>query len=182
MDKALRNTLRNTVTQCRKLLEEATGALLEGQFGIHGAGTVEDASSMGHLSGEDQRYRGDLLAHLEHIRAAGIKPREAVAQLVREIAFTHLNRLVAFKMMEARGLIREAVSRGMKSQGFLFYLAEHPDDERLWSGGEPERAYRHYLLWLGATFGKRYRRSLTRWTPPTGRFPRKRCSTKCWSC
>ena len=35
MDKALRNTLRTTITQCRRLLEDATAELLEGQFGIH---------------------------------------------------------------------------------------------------------------------------------------------------
>ena len=75
------------------------------------------------------------MAHLEHIKALGYKPTDALAQLVREIAFTHLNRLCAYKMMEAREVwvggqqFREAVSRGMKSQGFLFYLADHPEDE-----------------------------------------------------
>jgi hypothetical protein len=77
-----------------------------------------------------------------------------VAQLVREVAFTQLNRLAAYKLMERRGLIREAVSRGLKSQGFLFYLADHPADERLWSSGRPEVAYRHFLEWLGGTLSE----------------------------
>ena len=79
---------------------------------------------MGHLTDEDRALRRDLLDHLEHIKSVGLKPREALEQLVREIAFTHLNRLCAYKMMEARGLIRETVSRGLKSQGFFFYLAD----------------------------------------------------------
>ncbi len=75
-------------------------------------------------------------AHFGHIKALGYKPKDALDQLVREIAFTHLNRLCAYKMMEAREVyvggqkFREAVSRGMKSQGFQFYLADHPEDER----------------------------------------------------
>ena len=43
---------------------------------------------------------------------------------------------------------REAVSKGLKSQGFLFYLADHPEDEKLYNAGEQEEAYRHFLNWL----------------------------------
>jgi hypothetical protein len=152
MDKPTRNTLRNTVTQCRRLLEGAIGQELAGRFGVYTTGAADDAARMGHLSAEEREYREQLLVHLEHIRASGFKPADAVAQLVREVSFTHLNRLVAYKMMEARGLIREAVSRGAKSQGFLFYLADHPADEALWSGGQSDLAYQHFLTWLGASF------------------------------
>ena len=102
MDKSLRNTLRNVVTQCRKLLEEAVAEVLEGQFGIYTSGKVEDASRMGHLSADDLEYREQLLIHLQHIQAAGFKVKDAVEQLVREVAFTHLNRFCAYKMMETR--------------------------------------------------------------------------------
>jgi len=152
MDKALRNTLRNAVTQCRKLLETAISQELEGSFGIYLTGKLDPAEKMPHLSAEEQAYRQDLVTHLDHIRAGGFKPQEAVSQLVREVAFTHLNRLCAYKMMETRGLIRETVTRGPKSQGFMFYLADHPADEALWSGGDSYAAYRHFLEWLGATF------------------------------
>ncbi len=67
MDKSLRNILRNVVTQCRKLLEEAVAELLEGQFGIYTSGKLEDASRMGHLSTDDLEYREQLLVHLQHI-------------------------------------------------------------------------------------------------------------------
>ena len=78
--------------------------------------------------------------------------RSAVDQLKREIAFTHLNRLVAFKLMEQRGLIREAVSRGTKSRGVEFYLVDHPDDARLYDTGDQETAYRNFLTWQAQQF------------------------------
>jgi len=159
MDQAVRNRLRNVVTQCRRLLEESTAQALQGRFGIYAAGRkddvhVEDDARMGHLTDEDRALRRDLLDHLEHIKAVGLKPREALEQLVREIAFTHLNRLCAYKMMEARGLIREAVSRGLKSQGFFFYLADHPEDEKLHKTGQQDAAYRNFLDWLGGTLSE----------------------------
>jgi len=150
MDKSLRNTLRSVVTQARKILEDAIQEQLQGQLGIHTNGTIEPANAMSHLSVEDQQYREQIIIHLEHIHAAGFTMRDAIAQLVREVAFTHLNRLCAYKMMEARALIRETVSRGLKSKGFLFYVADYPEDEQLWSGGKQDIAYRHFLEWNNA--------------------------------
>lgn len=151
MDKAIRNTLRSTVTQCHRLLETSIAQVLEGRYGIYTDGKPpDDASQMGHLSDEERDYREQVLVHLGHIRAAGFTPADAVGQLVREVAFTHLNRLCAYKLMETRKLIREAVSRGIKSKGFLFYLADHDEDERRYAGGQQDIAYRNFLLWLGS--------------------------------
>ena len=159
MEQGTRNKLRNVVTQCRKLLEESVSQTLQGKFGIYAGKKdtvhIEDESRMAHLSEEDQTYRQDLLNHFEHIKARGFKDKDALDQLIREIAFTHLNRLCAYKMMEARQVyvsgqrFREAVSRGINSNGFKFYLADHPEDERLFSTGNQELAYRHFLDWLG---------------------------------
>src|SRR5205809_5873148 len=103
MDKEIRSKLRYAVTQCRTILERAIGEILQGQFGIHDTGLVEDAESMTHLSADDRQYREQTIVHLEHIKAAGFRPADAVQQLIREAAFTHLNRLCACKMMEVRG-------------------------------------------------------------------------------
>src|SRR5579862_9768863 len=150
MDQGIRNKLRNVVTKCRKLLEEAVSQVLQGQFGISVSGKkddvhVEDESGL-KLTAEDQGCRRDLVAHLGHIQALGYKAKDALAQLVREIAFTHLNRLCAYKMMEARAVwiggkpFRESVSRGMKSQGFQFYLADdaHKEDKKLFDTGHQD--------------------------------------------
>jgi len=160
MDQEIRNRLRNVVTQCRKLLEESISQELEGKYAIFAKKdqvTADSTAPMTHLNDEEQAARKDILDHLDHIKARGFKPKDALDQLIREIAFTHLNRLCAYKMMEAREVyiggqkFREAVSRGTKSNGFMFYLAMdgHEADERLYSTGQQEIAYRHFLDWLG---------------------------------
>jgi hypothetical protein len=159
MDQSTRNTLRNVVTQCRRLLEESVAQVLQGQFGIYATGKkdevqIEPEARMSHLSEEDQAYRQDLLDHYEHIKALGYKAKDALAQLIREVAFTHLNRFCAYRMMESRSLIRESVSKGLKSQGFLFYLADHEEDERRFNTGQQDIAYRHFLNWLGGTLSE----------------------------
>lgn len=162
MNKEQRNSLRNMVIQCRRLLEKSVADSLQGHYGIHTSGEIEQADRLSHLSNEDKAYRQDMLAHLAHIQALGYKAKDALAQLVREIAFTHLNRLCAYKMMEARAVwiggkpFREAVSRGMKSQGFQFYLADdaHQEDKNLFDTGHQDIAYRHFLAWLGATLSE----------------------------
>ncbi len=151
LDKSTRNSLRNAVTRCRRLLEEAVGDVLEGQYGVHRDGRVEAEAAMDHLPPDLREYRAQVISGLEHVRARGFKPAETVPVLVREAAYTHLNRLCAYKMLEQRKLIREAVGRGSNSTGFKFYLAEHPEDEQLWSTGQQDVAYRHFLSWLGAT-------------------------------
>jgi len=146
--------LRNTVTRCRELLEDAVGDVLEGRLGIRRSGEVEDASRMTHLSEEEQQHREQVISHLRHIEAGGLSSKDAVARLVREASYTHLNRLCAYKMLERRGLRREAVGRGINSQGFMFYLADHPEDERLYDNGQQDEAYRNFLRWLGGTLSE----------------------------
>jgi len=75
--------LRNVVTKCRKLLEEAVSQVLQGQFGIYGSGKkdevhVEEESRMKNLSEEDKGYRRDIQAHLGHIEALGYKAKDSL--------------------------------------------------------------------------------------------------------
>src|SRR5579871_3905997 len=158
MNQEIRNRLRNVVTQCRKLLEDSVTQDLEGKFGIftkNGQVIADPNAPMTHLTDEERAARKDILDHFEHIKARGFKPKDALDQLIREIAFTHLNRFCAYKMMEAREVyvggqkFREAVSRGFNSNGVKFYLADHPEDERLFNTGHQEIAYRHFLNWIG---------------------------------
>ncbi len=154
LDKATRNTLRNMVTRCRGLLEEAVGDVLEGRLGVRRSGEVEDAARMSHLSEEEQQHREQVISHLRHIETSGLKSKDAVARLIREASYTHLNRLCAYKMLERRGLRREAVGRSINSQGFMFYLADHPEDERRYDTGGQDEAYRNFLRWLGGTLSE----------------------------
>ena len=153
------------MTQCRRLLEESIAQQLQGKYDIYATGKKDEVQAekdvpLGHLTDEERQARQDILAHFEHIKALGYKPKETLEQLIREIAFTHLNRLCAYKMMEVRDVyvggqkFREAVSKGLKSQGFLFYLADHPEDEKRYNAGHQEEAYRHFLNWLGGTLSQ----------------------------
>jgi hypothetical protein len=160
MDQEIRNKLRNVVTQCRTLLVKDIRSSLEGKFRIYekknGEVDADPDAPVGHLEDDKEREaRTELLDHLSHIKARGSTPKDALDKLVREIAFTHLNRLCAYKMMEAREVyvvgqrFREAVSRGVNSNGVKFYLADHPEEERLFNTGHQDGAYCHFLDWLG---------------------------------
>ncbi|MCI0557127.1 MAG: BREX-1 system adenine-specific DNA-methyltransferase PglX, partial [Nitrososphaera sp.] len=90
----------------------------------------------------------------------------AIDKLAKEVAFTHLNRFVAFKMMEARKLIRGTIDRYHDSNAFKFYLADdaHSEDLARYEAGDlPQNiigegprdvAYRHFLLWQCAEMAK----------------------------
>ncbi|WIG59039.1 MAG: hypothetical protein OJF49_001786 [Ktedonobacterales bacterium] len=174
LDKSIRNTLRLAVTQCRKLLEDTVAELLEGQFGIHRHGAVEPAARMAHLSPADLAYRAQVVRYLAHLGARRFSAHDAVAQLIREVAFTHLNRLCAYKLLERRKLIRETVSRSLNSNGFKFYLADNPGEETLWSAGRQDLAYRHFLEWTGQTLASELPALFSPHDPANRLFPPQR--------
>ena len=133
--------------------------LLQGIYGLDNKGEFEDVKRLPavlSLPGV-QATRTRLEKFLKDEEEAGLPRWAALAKLALEAAFTQLNRLVAFKMMEARKLIRGTVDRYQDSNAFKFYLAEHNDELRLYElGSQPQsevgegprdRAYRHFLLW-----------------------------------
>src|SRR5207247_4872391 len=94
----------------------------------------------------------------------------AVAKFVKEAAFTHLNRLVALKMLEhpERRVIRRAALAGYPDpNGFKMYLPDHPAEYQLYEQGMApldelaesprDRAYRHFLLWQYGGLAKEVR-------------------------
>lgn len=150
------------------------GSTLEGHFGVRRGGEVEDESRLTHLSPEELGRRGRVVSHLRHVQSGGHGPAEAVTRLVREVSYTHLNRLCAYKMLERRRLIREAVGRGPGSNGFMFYLADHPDQERLRSSGQGDEAYRNFLVWLGGELSEEIGVLFSPEDPASSLFPPQR--------
>lgn len=144
----VRGAIHSFALQGREILTSEARDLLEGVYGVHDNGEIEPSDNLPALSDPEaeETYR-QLKETLADEVQAGLRPEEAVSKLVNEIAFTHLNRLAAFKMFETSKLIREAVGRGPDSNGFKFYLADHPEEEALWKAGQVETAYRWYLLW-----------------------------------
>lgn len=91
MEQAIRNKLRNVVTQCRKLLEESIAQQLEGQFGIRAgkkdAVQIEDEARMNHLSEEDQREYATQVSN-----GRGLQRRLFAGDAVQGFAFIDLCR------------------------------------------------------------------------------------------
>jgi hypothetical protein len=125
MDKAIRNAIERATQQARKLLEEDFSSQLEGTFDVLRSGVVASKGGA-HLSAAQQSQRGKILAAIEHKRAAGMTAAEAATDYVRDAAFTTLNRFVALKMLEARELVRECITKGEQSAGYREFCGMAP--------------------------------------------------------
>ncbi len=175
-----RKAIHDFALAARELLVSEVRDMLEGVYGLKADGRTAPLDQLPNLSSNPEgldTYRW-LGSYLDDEVKAGLERPEAVEKLVKEVAFTHLNRLVAFKMMENRGLIkRAAISKGTKSNGFLFYLVDHPEDEALWkAGGESvDRAYQHFLLWQAGQIDQEVRVLFDPDNLPSRLFPRSNC-------
>jgi len=142
-DTATRNALQRMVAAARDLLVKEFVAQCQGVYGIQPGGAMQPLETLAHLA-EDERARAALLRERVRHLAAGIagkkKDEEAVGRMVREQAFTVLNRLSALRMCEERGLIQHAVRDGYESRGFKLF-----DQEAKKSGGTTYERYRLYL-------------------------------------
>ncbi|MBA2712806.1 MAG: BREX-1 system adenine-specific DNA-methyltransferase PglX, partial [Rubrobacteraceae bacterium] len=158
MDNATRARLHDLTLRARRLLTDEVRELFEGIYGIGSDGRFEPAEDLSAVR-ELERVRATrerLESFLADEAEAGLRGREAVDRLVGEVAFTYLNRLVAFKMLESRGLIRGTLDKHHASNAFLFYLNDHPEDYALYQAGDFPKdrlgegprdvAYRRFLL------------------------------------
>jgi hypothetical protein len=125
MDKATRNAIERATQQARKLLDEDFSSQLEGSFDVLRSGVVAPAGGA-HLTARQKFQRDKIVATIEHKRAAGAAAVEAVTDYVRDSAFTTLNRFVALKMLEARQLVQECISKGDQSSGFKEFCGMAP--------------------------------------------------------
>ncbi len=151
MDKETRNRIQRATQAARRLLEGEYRDQLEGTFDILLDGTV--ASEPGaHLSEAERVVREKLVAAVGHKQSAGLKRAEAVAAYLREAAFTTLNRFVALKMLEARELVQECVSKGEESAGFKEFSALAPGFVAL-----PDKGYRLYIETIFDEIGQEVR-------------------------
>jgi hypothetical protein len=125
MDKDTRNAIERATQKARRLLQDDLAAQLEGHFDVLLSGAVA-AKAGKHLSARERLQREKIVAAVEHKRAAGMKPDEAVADYIRDAAFTTLNRFVALKMLEARDLVQECITRGEQSGGYKEFCGMAP--------------------------------------------------------
>lgn len=150
--------IQKVTLRARELLIKEVWDLFRGVYGLDPKGNFEKVENLPALQQilEAQETRQKLEKYLEDEEKAGQKRAKATEKLAKEVAFTHLNRLVAFKMMEGRKLIRGTIDRHHGSNGFIFYLADHPEEMAMYEGGSlpqnalgegpRDTAYRHFLL------------------------------------
>ena len=124
MDKETRNAIERATQRARKLLDEDFSSQLEGTFDVLRSGIV--AKGGAHLSANQAFQRDKIVAAIEHKRAAGMTGVEAVTDYVRDAAFTTFNRFVALKMLEARELVQECITKGEQSAGYREFCGMAP--------------------------------------------------------
>lgn len=115
----LKKALKALSLELRHLLEghyDAKGAWHAGDLEqrLNALGVWRDraplpADEMTYSSDADRRARALIDAYLALRGEAGIAQADAVAEFVRETAYTWANRLLALRCMEARGLIDEVI-------------------------------------------------------------------------
>ncbi len=178
-DQATRNRLSSFVGEARSLLSEEFTRQLKQDYGLDpDLGEVTELDKLGHLDDarlETARILRDTLAHYEaRLPSQDAKTRvEALQRIVREQAFTVLNRLCALRMAEARGLLIVSIARGYQSDGFQLYT-------RLAgiSLGEISDAYRSYLFSIFDEFAVDLPVLFDRFSPQGRLFPREAVLTQ----
>ena len=148
-DQSTRNRLARFVADARALLTEEFTRQLQHDYGLDpGRGDMTPLDRLGHLDDARRETAIILRETLGHYLAGEAKPsaksrQEALTRIVREQAFTVLNRLCALRMAEARELLVESISRGYQSRGFRMYASLAGS-----ALGETGDAYRIYLFSL----------------------------------
>lgn len=126
-DDKTRGRLQRFVTEARTVLSAEFAKQFQEDYGLDPAsGAIADLDSLSHLD-DRRREIARILREIASHYIASAPDRGEGAQkaildrMVREQAFTALNRLAALRMMEARGLLMEAVARGYQSKAFQLY-------------------------------------------------------------
>lgn len=170
-DQSTRNRLQKFVSDARGLLSEEFTRQLQNDYGLDPlSGTVTPVENLGHLGDtrrETARILRDTLAHYLASSPSG-GAREALDRIVREQAFTVLNRLAALRMAESRGILIESVGNGYQSKGFQLY-------ERLAGPGlgETGDTYCCYLFSIFDEFALDLKVLFDRFSPQGRLFPRE---------
>ena len=145
-DQSTRSRLQKLVNSCRGLLSDEFSIQLQQTYGLDPkTGEVTPMPRLTHLD-DRQRHTAEVLrqtlAHYLGADADDTDHRIAVLdRMVREQAFTVLNRLAALLMMEARGQLIESVSKGYQSRGYQLYSKIAGT-----ALGETGQAYQVYLF------------------------------------
>lgn len=149
-DQSARNRLQKFVSEARSILTEEFTRQLQATYGMDPKhGTVAELDSLNFLDNQGRQIATILRETLAHYvtslsgKSAKEQTKQALDRIIREQAFTVLNRLGALRMAEARGFLLESIAKGYSSKGFQLY--KNLAGTAL---GETGDAYRQYLFSL----------------------------------
>ncbi|KVL48437.1 hypothetical protein WT12_19280 [Burkholderia territorii] len=169
-DQTTRNRLQRFVNDARRVLEEEFTRQLQNDYGMDPtSGTVAELASLKHINDAQRETARILRDTLAHYTASGdVSAMQGLDRIVREQAFTVLNRLAALRMAEARGLLVESVGNGFQAKGFQLYA-------RLAGTGlgETGDAYRVYLFSVFDALAQDLPGLFDRYSPQGRLFPRE---------
>ena len=147
-DQSTRNRLQRFVNDARNLLTEEFTRQLQATYGLDPkAGSVAAVDSLTQLDNRERQTANvlrDTLAHYiatTHGKGEKDRTEQVLSRIVREQAFTVLNRLAALRMAEARGFLLETIANGYNAKGFQLYKQLAGS-----ALGETGEAYRNYLF------------------------------------
>jgi len=175
-DDKTRGRLQKLVATCRSLLTDEFRIQVQQTYGLDpNTGDVTPLERLTHLSAAERETADLLRQTLAHYLASeGLTDSAAhrvpvIDRIVREQAFTVLNRLAALLMMEARGVLqRPAVGAGQQSPAFELY--------KMVAGsalGETGQAYRTFLFSVFDEFSQELPALFDRFAPQGRLFPRE---------
>ena len=171
-DKATRNRLARFVSDARDLLTAEFTRQLQHEYGLDPeTGVVTELDKLTAL--DDSRretasiLRETMAYYLDGKVGDNKNRKAALTRILREQAFTVLNRLCALRLAEARDLILQAVGGGYQSQGFQLYA-------RLAGPalGETGEAYRIFLFSIFDELAVELPPLFDRFSPEGRLFPR----------
>jgi hypothetical protein len=123
-DQSTRNRLQRFVSDARTLLTEEFTRQLQHEYGMDPVTCeVVDIDKLTHLDDfriETARLLRNTLDHYLSTDSSSNK-KDVLERIIREQAFTVLNRIVALRMAEAHGFIIESIAKGYQSKGFQLY-------------------------------------------------------------
>jgi len=169
-DQTTRNRLQRFVNDARRVLEEEFTRQLQNDYGMDpNSGAVTELVNLRHINDaqrESARILRDTLAH--YCASGDMNATQGLDRIVREQAFTVLNRLAALRMAEARGLLVESVGNGFQAKGFQLYA-------RLAGTGlgETGDVYRMYLFSVFDELAQDLPGLFDRYSPQGRLFPRE---------
>jgi len=133
MDKTLRDKIKSMVLKVKGILEKEITRKFESKYGFYRDGKIIDLNQLKNLSVEEILIRKEIEAHYEYYKGSEINKEDIFRKLVRNNAYTILNRLAALRFMDENKIIQESVTEGTNSKAFSLFKKTCPqltiDDE-----------------------------------------------------